>query len=106
MGLAEGDPPLLAVGLGGAQGEGVVGLTRAFFYAGAPSLVVSLWQVSDRSTARLMTSFYEHLDRGEDKAVALQRSRLALIEAGGPGAAPFHWAPFVVQGSRGVSAGR
>ena len=88
------------------SGEGVVGLTRAFFYAGAPSLVVSLWQVSDRSTARLMTSFYEHLDRGEDKAVALQRSRLALIEAGGPGAAPFYWAPFVVQGSRGVSAGR
>jgi CHAT domain-containing protein/Tfp pilus assembly protein PilF len=88
------------------SGEGVVGLTRAFFYAGAPSLVVSLWQVSDRSTARLMTSFYEHLDRGEDKAVALQRSRLALIEAGGPGAVPFYWAPFVVQGSRGVSAGR
>lgn len=87
------------------SGEGVVGLTRAFFYAGAPSLVVSLWQVSDRSTAPLMASFYEHLDRGEDKAVALQRSRLALIEAGGSGAAPFYWAPFVVQGSRGVSTG-
>lgn len=88
------------------SGEGVVGLARAFFHAGAPSLVVSLWQVSDRSSARLMASFYEHLDRGEDKAVALQRSRLALIEAGGPSAAPFYWAPFVVQGSRGVSAGK
>jgi CHAT domain-containing protein len=87
------------------SGEGVVGLARAFFYAGTPTLVVSLWQASDRSTAQLMIEFYQHLDRGEDAAVALQRSRLALIEAGGPSAAPFYWAPFIVLGSRGEPAG-
>lgn len=83
------------------SGEGVVGMARAFFYAGAPTLVVSLWQVSDRSTERLMTAFYDQLDRGVDKAEALRRARLALLEGGGPHAAPFHWAPFVLLGSRG-----
>jgi CHAT domain-containing protein len=82
-------------------GEGVFGLARAFFYAGASSLVVSLWQVSDRSTADLMTAFYERLDAGDDKAEALRRAKLRLIDEGGAFAAPFHWAPFVLLGRRG-----
>jgi len=83
------------------SGEGVVGLARAFFYAGAPSLVVSLWQVPDgHSTAQFMVSFYRHLDQGHDKATALQRARSERIAAGGPTAAPFYWAPFVLLGSR------
>lgn len=87
------------------SGEGVVGLARAFFYSGVPSLVVSLWQVSDRSTARLMASFYDALDRGDDKAAALRSARLRLVDAGGPDAAPFHWAPFILLGSREQSTG-
>jgi CHAT domain-containing protein/Tfp pilus assembly protein PilF len=82
------------------SGEGVVGLARAFFYSGARSLVVSLWPVSDRSTARLMASFYDSLDRGDDKAEALRQAQLGLVDAGGRDAAPFHWAPFVLLGSR------
>lgn len=82
------------------SGEGVIGLTRAFFYAGAPTAVVSLWPVSDRSTAELMKTFYTALDHGDDKAVALQQARLRLIDRGGRYAAPFYWAPFVLLGSR------
>ncbi len=82
------------------SGEGVMGLARAFFYAGVPTTVVSLWPVSDRSTAELMESFYEHLDAGDDTAQALQKARRGLIEAGGRHAAPFYWAPFVVLGSQ------
>lgn len=85
------------------SGEGVVGLARAFFYAGTPSLVVSLWPVSDRSTERLMTSFYRHLDRGHDKAAALKNARLEMIERGGDDAYPLYWAPFVLLGSREVT---
>lgn len=86
------------------SGEGVMGLARAFFYAGAPSAVVSLWPVSDRSTAELMESFYAHLDGGHDKAGALQRARRELIEGGGRHAAPFYWAPFVLLGNREARA--
>lgn len=82
------------------SGEGVVGVARAFFYAGAPSLVVSLWQVSDRSTALLMASFYEAMDRGDDKAAALRRAQLELIDGDSSHSAPFFWAPFVLLGSR------
>lgn len=87
------------------SGEGVIGLARAFFYAGASSAVVSLWPVSDESTAELMETFYTRLDNGDDKAVALQRARQGLIEGGGRHAAPFYWAPFVLQGSREVHGG-
>jgi len=43
------------------RGEGVIGLTRAFMYAGAPTVGVSLWSVADKSTAELMTDFYRRL---------------------------------------------
>ncbi len=85
-------------------GEGVVGLSRAFFYAGAPSLVVSLWPVSDRSTAGLMASFYRRLDEGEDKAEALRHAKLELLAPNGRSAAPFYWAPFVLIGRRDANA--
>ena len=81
------------------QGEGMVGLTRAFMYAGASSLVVSLWSVSDSSTAVLMQHFYdEMIGNGQSKSGALQSAKLALLEE--PGTAhPFHWAPFVLTGA-------
>jgi CHAT domain-containing protein len=56
------------------RGEGIVGLTRAFQYAGAKSVVVSMWSVSDTSTAALMSAFYQELRRGVVKDVALQNS--------------------------------
>jgi CHAT domain-containing protein len=79
-----------------AGGEGVVGLSRAFLHAGARSLVLSLWEVADRSTAELMDDFYgAHLDGGAPPDVALQRAQLAAIARGRP---VREWAPFVVVG--------
>ena len=75
------------------SGEGLVGLTRAFLYAGANSLVVSLWQVADRSTADLMLDFYNFLKEGKDKVEALQRAKLRMIGSGGKTSHPFYWAP-------------
>ncbi len=87
------------------SGEGVVGLTRAFLYAGAGSVCVSLWKVPDLPTADFMETFYRRLLRGRgesgsplDKAEALRQAQLETIELGGPTAHPFFWAPFVLVG--------
>jgi CHAT domain-containing protein len=78
-------------------GEGLVGLTRAFFYAGVPSLVVSLWNVVDGSTPGLMLDFYRNQDRLHNKAKALQAAKLTMI-ARGTFAHPSYWAPFILLG--------
>jgi CHAT domain-containing protein len=87
------------------SGEGLLGLTRAFLYAGAPSVVVSLWRVSDqRSTPDLMERFYRELDQAGDKAEALRQAKLALIRNGH--ALPYYWAPFVLIGDPDGSSRR
>jgi CHAT domain-containing protein/Tfp pilus assembly protein PilF len=78
-------------------GEGLVGLTRAFFYAGVPSVVVSLWNVVDGPTPDLMLSFYEDLDRLGSRARALQQAKLTMISKRGY-AHPAYWAPFILVG--------
>jgi CHAT domain-containing protein len=60
-------------------GEGLVGLTRAFQYAGARSVLASLWSVSDRRTAQLMSTFYRELAAGHPKDEALRAAQLALL---------------------------
>ena len=80
------------------RGEGIVGLTRAFMYAGTPSVVVSLWSVSDASTSVLMSSFYKNLIKNNlNKTDALRRAQLSLI-SNEKYAHPFYWAPFVLIG--------
>ena len=86
------------------RGEGVMGLTRAFMYAGAPTVGVSLWSVADKSTAELMTDFYKRLlgsSAAQSTAVspsaAMRDAQLAMI-AGKKYSAPFYWAPFVLVG--------
>ncbi len=83
------------------RGEGVMGLTRAFMYAGAPTVGVSLWSVADKSTAELMTDFYKRLLTSGAKPVrpsaAMREAQLAMI-AGKRYSAPFYWAPFVLVG--------
>jgi CHAT domain-containing protein len=81
------------------RGEGIVGLSRAFLVAGARSLVVSLWNVDDRTTRLLMESFYRNLRKGLAADDALRRAKLALrSRGGGRFAHPYHWAPFVLVG--------
>jgi CHAT domain-containing protein/tetratricopeptide (TPR) repeat protein len=80
------------------RGEGVIGLTRAFMYAGAPTVGVSLWSVADQSTAQLMADFYKHLLGGAGgPSAAMRAARQGLID-GKRYSAPFHWAPFVMVG--------
>jgi CHAT domain-containing protein len=79
-------------------GEGIIGLTRAFFYAGARSVVASLWDVEDRSTSRLMQEFYRNIRNGEPIDVALQHAKLAFLKGGGETSRPFYWATFVAIG--------
>jgi CHAT domain-containing protein len=81
------------------RGEGVIGLTRAFMYAGAPTVGVSLWSVADKSTADLMTDFYKRLLATPDASpsASLRGAQVAMID-GKRYAAPFYWAPFVLVG--------
>ena len=80
------------------RGEGMIGLTRAFMYAGASSVLVSLWSVSDVSTSKLMEKFYENLVvKNQDKAEALRRAQLSMLETE-RFSHPFYWAPFVLIG--------
>jgi len=80
------------------RGEGMMSLSRAFQYAGARNLLVSLWNVDDRSTARLMVDFYKQNEGGYSMPQALREAKLSLIEQG-QYASPRYWAPFVFIGS-------
>lgn len=91
-------------------GEGLIGLTRAFQYAGARSVVASLWSVADQATSELMIRFYRHLRSGLSKDEALRAAQIELIrgpiEVRGPDgqlkekdvSSPYFWAAFQVFG--------
>jgi CHAT domain-containing protein len=80
------------------QGEGIVGLTSGFMYAGAKSVVASLWKVDDDATAELMSHFYTAmLKDGLPPAEALRRAKLEMRKQE-RWRAPFYWAAFVLQG--------
>ena len=77
------------------RGEGIISVARAFAYAGAKSIVTSLWEVNDQSTAELTRNFYRELRMGTDKDEALRKARLRYIrEASVRQAHPFFWAAF------------
>ncbi|MFZ6011870.1 MAG: CHAT domain-containing protein, partial [Bacteroidota bacterium] len=81
------------------KGEGVMSLSRAFAYAGCPSIVTSLWQAQDKSTAAIMKYFYENLAAGADKASALRQAKLQYLQdADKVKAIPFYWAGFILVG--------
>jgi CHAT domain-containing protein len=78
-------------------GDDLVGLTRAFLFAGSPSVMASLWAVNDRSTMQLMSGFYGQLV-GTDKATALATAQRDLIGRGGRFSHPYFWGAFVLVG--------
>lgn len=88
-------------GMGELQrGEGMISLARGFAYAGAKSIVTSLWPANDRSTAEVMELFYKNLRKGWSKEEALQKAKLTYLDAGRDPleAHPFYWAAFVGTG--------
>ncbi len=79
------------------KGDEIIGLLRGFIYAGAPTIIASLWKVSDVSTGRLMTSFYQKLNSGAYSAKALTDAQRELKENNDFNH-PFFWAPFNLYG--------
>jgi CHAT domain-containing protein len=80
------------------RGEGLLGLTRGFMYAGAPRVVASLWQVPDRATAELMQRFYAGMLRdGLTASAALRRAQVSML-ADPRWSRPHAWAGFSLQG--------
>ena len=80
------------------RGEGLIGLTRGFMYAGAARVVVSLWNVNDQATADLMTVFYQRMLRqGVRPAAALRAAQIEMWRRK-QWQSPYYWAAFVLQG--------
>jgi CHAT domain-containing protein len=78
-----------------AAGDELIGLARGLLYAGAQSLILSLWDVHDKSTAEFMTVFYRFLQSGKTKAAALQA---AMLELRSSYPHSYQWAPFILVG--------
>jgi CHAT domain-containing protein/tetratricopeptide (TPR) repeat protein len=80
------------------KGEGLIGLTRGFFYAGAPRVIASLWSVRDEATSELMARFYRALLEGGQSPAAALRSAQVSLAKDPRWRAPYYWAGFVLQG--------
>ena len=78
------------------KGEGVSGLARAFFHAGAQSVLATLWSINDKATSRFMGGFYDSLSLGKSKDEALQLAKIRLLRS--EYSHPFYWAAFVLNG--------
>jgi CHAT domain-containing protein len=80
------------------RGEGLVGITRGFMYAGAPRVVASLWKVDDEATAQLMKHFYERMLKRRMVPSAALRSAQSYMSKQKRWQSPFYWGGFVLQG--------
>jgi len=80
-----------------SAGDEIVGLTRAFLYAGAPAVVTTLWPIDDAASAALMTAFYRHLRDGDTTAEALRAAQVAVLERE-KWRTPYYWAAFGLTG--------
>lgn len=82
------------------KGEGLISLSRGFAYAGAKSMITSLWQVNDQATANIMADFYKYLKTGKSKDTALREAKLNYLKNQKEDhlASPFYWGAFVAYG--------
>ncbi len=91
-----------STGLGNVvRGEGMIGLTRGFMYAGSPRVLASLWRVDDLATSVLMEKLYQHMLKGGLTPPAALRAAQVEMLRGKRWRSPFYWAGFVLQGDWG-----
>ncbi len=82
-----------------SRGDELVGLSRAFIYAGTPSVIVSLWSLADEPAAQLMIQFHRHLKtKPAPEALALAQREMIKENK-----SPYYWAPFVLVGTEGTA---
>jgi len=79
------------------QGSGIMGISRALRYAGAQSLVLNAWSVNDHFAADFAEVFYQHLNNGESKSIALQKTKVEFMQ--NKNANPHYWGPYILNGS-------
>lgn len=81
------------------KGEGIMNLARGFVYAGVPSIVMTMWSVEDQSSAQIVNSFYQYLDKGIPKDEALRQAKLDMLAEGNMlRSHPYYWAAYVTIG--------
>jgi CHAT domain-containing protein/Tfp pilus assembly protein PilF len=81
------------------KGEGVISLARGFFYAGCPSIIMTLWTVEDQTGSNLMSNFYKYLAQGMLKDEALRQAKLSYLETADPlKSHPYFWSGYVTMG--------
>jgi CHAT domain-containing protein/tetratricopeptide (TPR) repeat protein len=78
------------------ESEGPIGFPRVFLYSGARSVLLSLWKIEDKSTARFMEYFYENLSKGNNKSEALRLAKMKMINS--KLSHPYHWGAFILSG--------
>lgn len=82
------------------KGEGVMSLARGFFYAGCPSIIMTLWTVEDQSGSNLMSNFYRYLSQGFEKDDALRQAKLQYLKsADALKSHPYFWSGYVTMGN-------
>jgi CHAT domain-containing protein len=80
------------------SGEGLMSLSRALVYAGARSVVHSLWRIPDEETAEIMGNFYAFLREGHTKSEALHKAKISFVKANPLKQHPYFWAGFILNG--------
>ena len=82
------------------EGEGMISLARGFFFAGARSVITTLWQINDDANRRIMAGFYQGIKNGLPKSEAMRNAKLAQIQSDGDplNAHPAYWAAFAPVG--------
>jgi len=82
------------------KGEGIMSLARGFIYAGCPAIVMTMWQIDDKSGAVIMKDFYNYLSKGKRKDIALRLAKLKHLESSDPLMAhPHYWLAYVSIGN-------
>jgi CHAT domain-containing protein/tetratricopeptide (TPR) repeat protein len=86
-----------------SSSEGVLSIAHGFAYAGCPSLVMSLWEIDEKTSAEIIESFYKYLAEGEEKNDALRKAKLDYLETASPELRhPYYWSGIVLFGNTSV----